>query len=587
MKKIHLSLVFPLLLLLFTAAFADGSLWTHKPSQEIKWYQVLDVGTVLVGTANSVYSLDPDNGATLWTRGDLQGIEEYEAHQIKGTPLLLISDPKGYVNAKSRVLAVDLLSGKTLWETDKIKGHSVEVATNYQKDMIVLLTVANKQTQKDKLDIYALRISNGALLWQAEYADKVELYGKEKGSKFFPTFDLTGANPPLFDGDSVYFTYAGVHRYSLIDGKLVWKTAYDVTEGRIKRGNAQAVLDGDTIYTSAKGQLRAIDKATGAIKWASKDFGGAIAEMIVDKGTIYGRLGGHFYDFGKREYVKKSPLGVVAVDKTTGAAAWFYEGAKNNITNMALIREANTLLIADEKNLIGLDLSSTGKVKEAYKTKLEFKYKVGAAAAATKAAKIGFGALSGGVFGAAKGGLSKGADSTDDPVLLTRRKDGLVIVRGMQHILAFDPMTKSIPWSTQFEAPGAAGWQKIVMGALTAASAYLNLAGSVQAQVSAGYKDSQSNRFENNMIGAFNAYEQFLTKRYSVQKTVGDFTYVMTNLSEGKEKGAGIVGVNMSSGQGERQILFNDKDPDFEVDEEMGRVYNLRNGKELAAFAIR
>lgn len=567
-------------------ALADP-IWTHKAAQDIRWYQLTDAGTLVIGTAGSIYSLDPETGNSLWNRSDLQGIEEYETRQIEGTPLLLISDPKGHVKASTRLLAVDLLSGKTMWESDKVTGHAVEVAISYERDMVVLLTVQNKQMQKDKLDLFALKISSGELIWQSEYSDKVDLYGKEKGSKFFPTFDLSGANPPIFDGDAVYLTYAGLHKYSLADGKLIWRNAYDVTEGRIKRGNAQAIIDGDTIYTSAKGQLRAFDKNTGILKWTSKDFGGAVAEMISDGGVLYARLGGNFYDFGKREYVKKGPLGVAALDTGSGAQIWWYEGAKNNITNMALIKESNTLLIADEKNLIGLDLSSQGKVKEAYKLKLEFKNKVGAAATATKAAKIGFGMMSGGLLGAGKAAASKGADTTDDPVQLSRRENGLVVVRGMQHLVAFDPRSRNIAWSTSFEAPGSAAWQKIVMGALTAFSAYANLSGSVAATYRAGYQDSSARRYENNMIASFTAYEQFLTKRFSATKTTGNFTYVMTNVMDGKEKGAGIVGVNMITGQGDRQILFKDKDPDYEVDEQTGRVFNLKNSKELSAFLIK
>lgn len=580
--------IFCLFLIAFTTnIFADGASWTHKPAQDIKWYEMTDVGTVLVGTAGNLYALDPENGNALWTRNDLSGVEETEVHQIENTPLLLIGDPKGYAQAKTKLLAVDLLTGTTLWESDKVQGHAVEVAVNYEKGLALILTVSNNHATKDKLDIYAVDYGNGQVLWHTEYSDKVDLYGKEKGSRFFPTFDLSGANPPIFDGDAVYMTYAGIHKYSLKDGSLLWKNAYDVTEGKIKRGNAQARIDGEMIYTSAKGQLRAFDKNAGALKWTSKDFGGAIAEIVVEGNTLYGRLGGHFYDFNKREYVKKGPLGVTAVDKNSGAPIWLYEGAKNNITNMTLIKEANTLLIADEKNLIGLDLNSQGKVKEAYKLKLEFKNKIGAAATATKAAKIGFGMLSGGAVGALKAGASKGADGTDDPVQLSRRENGLVIVRGMQHILGFDPVAKNIAWSSTFEAPSAPGWQKVVMGALTAFTAYMNYAGSVNAQMTSGYKSFSADRYENNMISSFNTYEKFLTKRYSATKTTNNFAYIMTNLAEGKEKAAGVVGVNMTTGESDRQVMFRDKDPDYRIDEREGRIFNLKNPKELSAFVIK
>ena len=128
------------------------------------------------------------------------------------------------------------------------------------------------------------------------------------------------------------------------------------------------------------------------------------------------------------------------------------------------------------------------------------------------------------------------------------------------------------------------------MGALTLSAAYLSLGTSVNSQMMNGYKTSSADRAENAMVASFNSYEKFLTKRYSNTKGQGNFTYVMTNVAlgaDGKDKGPGIVGINMMTGQGERQIQFNDKDPDYEIDELLGRVFNLKNPKELSAYAIR
>jgi hypothetical protein len=82
-------------------------------------------------------------------------------------------------------------------------------------------------------------------------------------------------------------------------------------------------------------------------------------------------------------------------------------------------------------------------------------------------------------------------------------------------------------------------------------------------------------------------YEQFITKRYSATKAEGNYVYVLTDLKMDKEKGAGLIGVNMNTGQGDRQILFKEKEPDYEVDEAFGRVFNLKNARELSAFVIK
>jgi hypothetical protein len=41
----------------------------------------------------------------------------------------------------------------------------------------------------------------------------------------------------------------------------------------------------------------------------------------------------------------------------------------------------------------------------------------------------------------------------------------------------------------------------------------------------------------------------------------------------------------MLTGNGERQIVFNDKSPDYEVDELSGRLFNMNKGK-LSAYNI-
>lgn len=564
------------LALLAPNVFAGTPLWTHKPAEDIKWYDVTDEGTVLVGTQHSLYCLNPETGEAVWRRDDLPDIAEHEQQELTGTPVLLVYDNTGAVNKKTHLLALDLLTGKTIWQTEQLKGYTVQVAPSFERDMLVFLTVRDNKAAKDKPDIAALRLSTGALLWQAEYTDSVDLYGIERGSKYFPKFDLSGANPPVFDNDSIYFTYAGLHRYALADGKLVWKLPYDVTEGKIKQGNAQALIDGDTVYTSAKGQVRAVDKNTGAVKWTSKDFGGAVAEMKLAGDVLYGRLGGTFYDFGKREYVAKKPLGVVALDRRTGAANWFYDKASESVTNMVVMPDEHLILIADEKNVIGLDTTGAGKVKEAFKTKLEFKYNLGAAATVAKVAKFGFGGLS------ALG--SKGADTTDNPVALVRQENGTVVIRGAQHIAAFDSRTRQMAWGTKYGAPGVAGWKKIAMTALTVYMAASSMA------MENGYASSgnsfSASRENNNFIGAMSSYEQFMSKRFSASKAVGNYAYVLTDVKQGEEKGVGLVGVNMMTGQGDRQVIFKDKEPDYEVDETTGRIFNLRNPKELTAFRL-
>lgn len=574
-----------------TVLAADSPIWTFAGA---KWYSMMGTGNLMVGTETGVTMLDGATGKQLWQREDLKGINENEYTELAGTPLLLLADNSGTFSRKTKLFAIDTLTGKTIWETDKMQGFTVNVSPDYAKDMMVILTIKDNRMTKDKPDIFALKITTGELLWQAEYPEKVDLYGVVKkgrsgasamffgsGSKTSDRFDLSGENAPIFDGDSMYMTYAGLHRYSLADGKLIWKNAYDVTDGALKNTNGQAIIESDVIYTSAKGIIRAINKNDGSIKWQTKDYGkGGIAEMQILGDTLYGRMGGQFFETKKGEYQKKSPIGVVALNKTNGNEIWIYKDAKESITNMLILPDDNTMLIGDEKNLIGLDLSSQGKVKEAYKIPLKFKFKLGAGGVAAKAAKIGFGGL--------KGALSKGPDTTDEPVALIRQENGTVVARGKQHLLAFNPKSKEISWSTKYAAPSVSGWQTIVMTALTALTVAMQQGNK---EMSASQGDWSSVSQQNDaLIQTLNNYQSFMVNRTSSTKQSGNNVYVLTDLKvkdeKGKDdKGAGLIGVNLMTGQGISQIMFKDKEPDYEVDETTGRLFNLKD-KMISAYSI-
>ncbi|MCB1024002.1 MAG: PQQ-binding-like beta-propeller repeat protein, partial [Acidobacteria bacterium] len=547
MKKINgkfstlISMVFMIFLL---AGFANSEnpVWSFNGA---KWFTKLESGNLMVGQDSGIVMLEGATGKTLWTRKDLGKIDEAEFTELEGTPIVLISDNSGWAQRKTKLTAIDDQTGETIWETEKMLGYTVQVTPVYEKDMLIFLTIRDNRQKKDKPDIFALRMSTGELLWQNEFTEKVDLYGVEKkknsGAKAMflgsggggsDRFDLSGENPPMVDEDSIYMTYAGLHRFNLLDGKLVWKSVYDVTDGSLKNTNGQAISEGDTIYTSAKGIIRAIDKNSGAIKWTTKDFGkGGIAEMQLHGDVIYGRMGGQFFSGKKGEWLEKGPVGVVAINKTTGDTNWIYKDADESITNMIVLPDQNILLVADKKNLIGLDLSSSGKVKEAYKIKLKFKRALGAGDVAGKAGAIAFGGI-GGAFG-------KGAKRTDNPVSMVRQENGTVVVRGKQHLLAFNPSTKEITWSTKFEAPGINGWESIVMTAITITAAAISQTVEADYMRRGNYNSAYNanSRFLNMMSG----YQQFIGKKYSASKESGNIYYVLTKIKGEDEKGSGLI----------------------------------------------
>jgi outer membrane protein assembly factor BamB len=557
-----------------TPLFAQEAktLWTQKFAKDVEWFKTTDLGFVLLATDDFLRALDPETGQTLWNRDDLKKITEANVSEIEGTPLLLVSENSGSLSAKTKLHALDVTTGTAIWQTEKLKGVTVDVQPVYAKNFIIMITTPQNGA-KSKLDMSALNMFTGDVVWEADFEDKVDLHEADASGRFIKKFDLHGHQEPLIDGDTFYLTYAGLHKFDLNTGKQLWKVPYDVTEGNILRGNAQALVDGDVIYTSAKGQVRAIDKNTGAVKWTSKKFSGAIAELQTAGGVLLGRTGGTFEDWTKKEYSVKKPLGVVAFDRSNGTLAWQYDDAKDSITNMVVLPGQNAVLIADKENLIGLDVSGKGQVKEAFKVKLEFKNKIGAGAVAGAALRVGLGGL---------GALGGGGGGEDVPVAISIREGGIAVVRGKQHILAFDPASKQIPWSVKYEAPGVSGWQKIAMMSVTAFS-YTT----ATAQAASTYRGTSENTWANNQrSAAIKNYSTFASKRFTATSSTNRYVYVLTEVQAGKEKGAGIVGVDMNSGKSDRQILFKDKEPDYKVDEWTGRVFNVKDKKELTAYSL-
>ncbi len=564
-----------LLLAVCTApAFAGGTAWSYKHGQELKWLRLTGSGGVLAGSDSSVVCLDPETGKTMWKREDLQGINSHQAEEVEGTPFLVVSK-NNFTSTK--VTVVNLETGKTEWETEKIKGATIGVFPVYEKDMLLLFTSHATTEAKTKPAMYAFQLSTGQPLWEGEFAEKVDLHFTENKSRFIQHYDLSGHMDPVTEGDAIYFTYAGLHKYDLKTGAMVWAVPYDVTEGKLKRANAQAAIDGDVIYTSAKGQLRAVDKANGAVKWTSPDYGAAVAEMAAKNDVIYGRMGGEFFDDKDRQWKLKKPLGVVAVDKSNGQMIWKYDGADDGITNMVFVDDGKTLVIADAKNIIGLDTGAAGKVSEAYKLKVEFNQHSSGGKKAMKVARFGFGGLKGGMKG-----MQQDKKNEDRPVAIYHAEKGYAVVRGRQNIVAFDPASRKVVWATTYAPPGVSNFEMIAMAGVYAFS-YMEATSRAANSYAGTWGNTTANNDRQNALLGFS---KTLSKRFSATKATDYNAYMLTNVEDGKDKGPGIVGVNMETGESFSEVLLKQKDPDYVVDEVAGRLFN-RKDDTIDAYTLR
>ncbi|WP_337588913.1 PQQ-binding-like beta-propeller repeat protein [Bryobacter aggregatus] len=542
--------------------------WSHKAEDDVKWNRVSSAGNYIYGTDGGIYALDVTTGKLLWKRDDLKKVADSSVEEVPGTPVIFVAQTEGAIMTKAKLSAINQQSGETVWSSEQLRGSVVDLIPDYQHNAMIM--VINGMLE-NKFGIYleSFELPTGKLRWEVPLGDKADLYTAENSGRFMPKMDLSGHATPIIDGHHLYLPYAGLHKFDLETGKLVWKQKFDVTEKAYKKTNASPMVVGNLVYTSAKGKILAFDKSSGKPKWSSQDYGAAIPEMIHAEGVIYGRMGGTFASSGAKGFELKKPLGVVALDAGSGQMKWRFDDAKEGITNFHYDKSSNLILLADSKKLFGLSLNGSGNdVKAAFQVPLEFKFKQSKGKAIAK----GMGKFAmGGLAAVAK----KDKSLDDPPISMIGRPDGTVVVRGSNHLLKFDPRTRKTIYANEFRAPGASNWQKfntIAAFAMTYATSTARAASSYAGT----YENTWANHDRQNSIQSLFTNMQ---KRYKASMAGDDFAYILSDIENEDGKGPGILGVNLDSGEIEKDALIKDREPLFAVDEVTGMLIRTHKGK--------
>src|SRR5262245_6061274 len=87
--------------------------WEAKLDSKVGFYQSTDFGVLLAGTEKSLYAIDSQTGNVVWRRKTGK-INETAVTPVPNTDLILLSRDLG---SKSRLEAVDVLSGSRIWES--------------------------------------------------------------------------------------------------------------------------------------------------------------------------------------------------------------------------------------------------------------------------------------------------------------------------------------------------------------------------------------------------------------------------------------------------------------------------------------
>ncbi|MBC7899456.1 MAG: PQQ-binding-like beta-propeller repeat protein [Saprospiraceae bacterium] len=347
-------------LCLFAAISHAQPAWQANLDSKIHFYQTTDFGIVLAGTEQSLYAVDGQTGERLWRRATGR-IEETAVTPVPDTDLILFSKDEG---SKSRLEAVDLISGSRIWQSEKVKGDVLQLAVDPINDLIAVILVKDPRGNageefKRKPILHVLKLSTGEELWKRELDSDIEMMPSRFGENLGEiAYTLDNYRAPLLIDGRLFLFYEGATSYDAQTGKEKEREKFKINESGLALTEADPVIDDERVYVSGRGKIRAVNRRTGTVDWKADDLG-ICAEMALVGKTLFVRTGGQFTRLKDGEIESKGPFGVSAIDTTTGKTLWRYKGADKGLTNF-VFKDVSTILIADKDDLITIN-TETGK----------------------------------------------------------------------------------------------------------------------------------------------------------------------------------------------------------------------------------
>lgn len=581
---------------------------------DVRFYQLTELGVIVVGTERSLYAVDGERGEILWRRKGAR-LDQTDIAPVPGTDILLLSLES---DGRTRLEATDILTGASVWRSDRVRGSVMQMAVDTEAERLAVVLVRSARGRSDdKLKkhpvTHVFNLADGEELWKHETGE-VELMPAawgEEGAGVETNFTLDNYHPPLFADGRLYLFYEGVTSFDAATGKSREREQFRVNEEGLALTEADPIFDERYIYTSGRGRVRAVSRSNSdQVAWEAKDVGLAPEMILAGEGsTLYVRTGGQFTRLKDGETVERGPYGVSAIDTATGKVRWRYKGADKGITNLAL-PDQSTILIADRDDLVWID-ATNGKRRAKISHRIE---------------RAAF-------------------------VLVNER--GAAVVGGRNEIAAFDARDGRELWRTRHTPPGRGILRTVGAIAARAASLYFRYGGtastvfgglrnvsrvattlrwsglsarntlpSLTSLAAGAARQEITRRFTPYGIAArvrdlqrapnlpranvsvlprpdvrdvderllerldpssqLARLSRFLWRRERLAALRGQWMYYYTNLPSG---GSGLAGVNIDNGRTERQLRLEHPDPRFTTAEETGLLYTAQ-GNRLHALAL-
>lgn len=276
-----------------------------------------------------------------------------------------------------------------------------------------------------------LDLATGDELWKHDLGE-IEMMPARWQENSDVEYTLDNYQPPAFLNERLYLFYEGVTSYDARTGNERTRENFRVNEQGLALTEAAPIVDENFLYTSGRGHVRAVSRASGDIEWEAKDLS-LTPEIVLAGMVIYARTGGQFTRLKDGEMVERGAYGVTAIDARNGKILWRYKGADKGITNL-VFPDVTTIALANHDELISLDARSG-------KRTMHIPHRIKGAAFA----------------------------------LLNER--GEVVIGGQDEVAAFDAQSGQEIWRARCPPPGRGVLRTIAAIAARAASLYFRFGG--------------------------------------------------------------------------------------------------------------
>ncbi len=612
--RLRSSLLLLAVLFVFAVCDAHAQTWTAKLDKSVRFYQTTELGVLLVGTEKSLYAVDGATGETLWRRKDVS-LDETDVAPVPGSDLVLLSFEKG---ERTRVEAVDVISGDTIWRSNKIRGGVMQMAVDPAASLLAVVFAKDAKGHADDGFkhhplLHVLDLASGGEIWKYEVSE-VEMMPARWNEGGDVEYTLDNYYPPTFLDGRLYLFYEGLTSFDARTGKARLRERYRVNEEGLALTEAAPIFDDAVIYTSGRGHVRAISRETGDTDWEAKDLGLTPETILVDN-ILYVRTGGQFTRLKDGETIERGSFGVSAIDTRNGKVLWRYKGADKGITNLVL-PDLSSIVIADRDDLIVID-AKTGKRRTRVKHGIE---------------RAAFGVLNergevvvGGqseiaAFDATNGRETWRARHTPPGrgvlrtiTAIAARAASLYFRYGGTAVTAFRGVQLArtvggLSWSGLAARSSASNLQALATSSARnyarsyAASRFRQFGVASRVRGGLGTLSTgtpappspgelvrrRTNDVDERLLDRIDPAHQlerlsrFLWHRDRLAALLGNWMYFYTDL---KGDGNGLAGVNIHTGETERQIRLRELDERFVTDEALGLMF-VSTGNRMLAYSV-